>query len=158
MTGILLLDVDGPLYPYDATDEARLRDGFRPYPEDVWLNPRHGPRLLELAAKTGWELAWCTTWEDAANTWIGPPLGLPVLPVIRFRSVREWKFAAVAEYAAGRPLAWFDDDFHLFPEALATFEKSRADTPTLLHHVSPATGLRDHDFAAVQEWAVRGPG
>jgi hypothetical protein len=154
---LLLLDVDGPLFPYDATDELRAARGYRPYPEDVWLNPEHGPRLLRLAARTGWTLVWCTTWEGEANTWIGPPLGLPELPVIHFRGIRAWKFAAVAEYAAGRPLAWFDDDFHLFPEALAVFEKSRAGLATLLHHVSPATGLREADFTAVEEWVAGRP-
>ncbi|TVT42405.1 hypothetical protein FNH05_22380 [Amycolatopsis rhizosphaerae] len=74
--------------------------------------------------------------------------------MIHFRNVTSWKFGAVAQYARGRPLAWFDDDFDLFPHQLAEFEAARKGVPTLLHTVSPSEGLREEDFDAVAEWAA----
>lgn len=162
--GLLLLDVDGPLNPYAGTNKPRLRAGYRKYritPDDwdgygdtlsVWLRREHGQQLLDLAETTDLELVWATTWEDQANVWIAGKVGLPQLPVIHFRNATTWKFGAVLDYAAGRPLAWFDDDFHLFPNEMAEFMTARTGVPTLLHHVSPRDGLVDEDFAVIVDW------
>ena len=100
---LLFLDVDDPLNPF-AAKPTRRPDGYekhrmaprrwmeaerewlrakgRPFkrakPLRVWLNPAHGPALLDLPV----ELVWATTWEQEANEWIGPVLGLPALPVV----------------------------------------------------------------------------
>jgi hypothetical protein len=83
-----------------------------------------------------------------ANTHVGPAIGLPELPVIEFspddlNRGGSWKWAAVAEYADGRPLAWLDDDHSspLFRGGRETFDEARAGMPTLLCHVDPAHGL-----------------
>ena len=191
--GLLLLDVDGPLYPYDAkpsrrpvgyntyryvapngwyTDReyrrTRLKHALR-----VWLNPDHGPMLLDLVAHTGLELVWATSWGDLANTCIGPTIGLPTLPVVPFgppdwtpagwSSSGAWKWRAVEQYAAGRPLAWLDDE-HNYPayahnwtaflDAREAFHRRRAGIPTLLAHINPQIGLQPTDLDVVRQWVT----
>lgn len=153
---LLLLDVDGPLNPFRATKPAgytahKLPTSGQTF--NVWLNHDHGRMLLDFADEHGVELAWCTTWEHDANVCIGPHIGLPKLPVIEFGfTAHQWKFNAVLDYAAGRPLAWLDDDFLLFPKERAWFDERRTDTPTLLHLVSPGVGLTADDLRAVADW------
>jgi hypothetical protein len=155
---LLLLDVDGPLNPFRATNpegytKHRLPTAGQSF--EVWLNHDHGAMLLDFAQRHGFELVWCTTWEHDANICIGPHIGLPELPVIEFGfTATEWKFNAVLEYAAGRQLAWLDDDFLLFRAEREWFEQQRGDTPTLLHLVSPRVGITADDLTAVGAWAV----
>jgi len=169
--GLLLLDVDGPLNPY-AAKRTRRRAGYATYRRTrsggwhtgrdarrfrglrVWLNPAHGAQLLALAEDTGLELAWATTWQHEANERIGPAIGLPALPVVGFPDYDHgWKWRGVAEYAAGRPLAWFDDE-HDEHAGAAEFTRLRAGTPTLLCHVDPGQGLGTAHLAAVRAWAT----
>ena len=166
---LLLIDVDGPLNPF-AAKPTRRPEGYTTHrlapkgcnprkPYRVWLNPGHGRMLLDFAETAGVELVWCTTWEHDANKMIGPVIGLPVLPVIElgFPATR-WKFGAVAEYAAGLPLAWLDDDFDEHRTARRWFDAQRADMPTLLHHVDARIGLTDADLDAVAAWAFSAGG
>ncbi|WP_433262842.1 HAD domain-containing protein [Actinosynnema sp. CS-041913] len=157
---LVLLDVDGPLNPWaakappDGYVEFRWRlSRWSRKTQHAWLNPAHGPALLDLAERVGADLAWATTWEDRANATIGPALGLPVLPVVGLRAYEGrpgWKYAAVGRFAAGRPLAWVDDDFGLFPSAREAFLQRRRDVTALIP-VDPATGLTEEHFAAVAE-------
>ncbi|WP_103354853.1 hypothetical protein [Amycolatopsis sp. CA-128772] len=62
----------------------------------------------------------------------------------------------MARFAAGRPLAWFDDDFELFPEARREFVERRADLPTELIPVDAHTGLTAEHFAHLEAW-LSGP-
>lgn len=171
--GLLLLDVDGPLNPY-AAKRTRRPEGYETYRRTrhgggwhagrdarrfrglrVWLNPGHGAQLLAVADETGLELAWATTWLHEANDRIGPAIGLPKLPVVEFPDYdRGWKWRGVAEFAAGRPLAWFDDE-HDEHHGAEDFTRLRAGTPTLLHHVDPRQGLGSAHMAAVRAWARR---
>jgi hypothetical protein len=160
---ILFLDVDGVLNPFAGKPERRP-DGYETHritpagwgaPLRVWLNPSHGPMLLDLAERAGIELVWATTWEHQANEQIGPRIGLPELPVVEFGSALSsgaWKWAAVAEYADGRPLAWFDDDFQAQPARLG-FDLARRNMPTRLCRIDPAVGLVQSDLDAVEKWA-----
>jgi hypothetical protein len=104
---LLLVDVDGPLNPYaakpqhrpegyethrlltprwEAAERRRLAVWGMPHkrvkPLRVWLNPAHGRALARLP----FELAWATTWEEEANNFVAPVLGLPVLPFVRWSS------------------------------------------------------------------------
>lgn len=166
---LVLLDVDGPLNPYGAKP-SRRPDGYtthrlRPHgferarkPLRVWLHPGHGRLLLAFAAEHDADLVWATTWEHDANTMIGPVIGLPELPVIKFGdhpgTVQGWKFPAVARYATGRPIVWFDDDFALQEKTrqLCRWAAERYAVPTLLHHVDPGTGLTADDLATAGKW------
>lgn len=165
---ILFLDVDGPLNPYAAKPTRRPEgyDTHRITPPGwaeairVWLNPEHGPMLLTFAEKTGAELVWATTWEDGANEHIGPRIGLPELPVVHFGTSlgrHDWKWLAVADYAAGRPLAWLDDDFAHFqwPATQTTFKEARGDLPTMLYTINPGIGMRKEDLDAIEQWMKR---
>lgn len=185
--GLLLLDVDGPLNPYAARQtarppgyvtyrltpgggwytgrEARRRKGMR-----VWLHPGHGELLRTLAAETGLELVWATTWQHEANTLIGPAIGLDPLPVIEFppadlepvgmayrwRRDGGWKWPAVAAFAGEQPLAWLDDEFNdtTFAAARATFDHERQGCPTLLCQVDPRGGLRTGHADRIRAWAT----
>lgn len=181
-TGLLLLDVDGPLNPY----RSWLARGYLTYRDHdggwgrsslfgrghrVRLNPGHGALLTALAKETGLELVWATAWEHAANERIAPVIGLDRLPVIEFpetdvsydhrgylswRADGGWKWPAVSAYAAGRPLAWLDDEHGGadFAAARAAFDRDRAGCPTLLCHVDPRRGLRSAHLDRVRAWAA----
>ncbi|HEY3471150.1 MAG TPA: hypothetical protein VGL47_38865 [Amycolatopsis sp.] len=167
MRPLILLDVDGPLSPWAAPRHAKPA-GYAEHSwrlsrwsrkrQRIWLNPAHGPRLVALAGSADAELAWATSWEHRANRQVGPAIGLPPLPVVEFAGEQPtWKFGPVARFAAGRPLAWFDDDFDLFPAARTAFLERRAALPTELIDVDAHTGLTDHHFDRLERW-LRGVG
>ncbi|MEW2493856.1 hypothetical protein AB0942_09950 [Streptomyces nodosus] len=173
---LLLLDVDGPLNPFDAPPHRRPA-GYRTHrmkpdnwiaqhggmpehrvkPLRVWLNPSHGPALMALP----YELVWATTWEHDANDWIGWRIGLPReqdLPVIEFGDqwtvrpdgtyVKTWP---IVEYTAGRPFAWVDDQISDVDRAYVDHHHPG---PALLHRVDPRKGLTEDDFAVLANWAA----
>ncbi|MEU6152712.1 HAD domain-containing protein [Actinosynnema sp. NPDC047251] len=160
MRPLLLLDVDGPLNPWaaktppDGYVEHRWRlSRWRRRTQHAWLNAAHGTALLDLAAHLDADLAWATSWEHRANTTVGPALGLPDLPVIGLRAYEGrpvWKYAAVGRFAAGRPLAWFDDDFDLYRSAREAFLARRREITALIA-VDPATGLRVEHLRAAED-------
>jgi hypothetical protein len=168
---LLLLDVDGPLNPCEAKAHRRPHgyETFRLRPSDlhpsekpfrVWLAPEHGPMLRRFAEQHDLEMVWATTWQHDANTMIGPKIGLPELPVIEFKGLFNsdaWKWAAVADYADGRPLVWFDDDFALpwHSRAATVFQQVREGLPTLLHRVDPRIGLTVLDLNQAGRWLDR---
>lgn len=157
---LLLLDVDGVLNPFGASRNWLDKSNFRRrnttvangFTFPVWINRDHGKLLLDLCVDNNLELTWCTTWEDEANDFIGPRLGLPQLPVIKFVwEPYTWKYDAVLEYAADRPLAWLDDDFDRFDRN--DFMDARAGVPTLLQQCVSETGLTTDDLDAIDKWA-----
>lgn len=169
MKPILFLDVDGPLNPYaekpwrrpDGYTTHRLRPAgweWKKKPLRVWLNPSHGPLLLDFASRHDLELVWATTWEHDANKYIAPVLGLPELSVVEFSSHKGtgygWKFPAVRDFAAGRSLAWLDDDFSksYVVNALSSFRLDRGDSPTFLKSINPRVGLLEKDLEEVGVW------
>jgi hypothetical protein len=164
MKPLLLIDVDGPLNPYEALLETRPPAGYsvhvvRPAGfEDgltVLLNPEHGRALLELA--DAYDLVWATTWRADANVWIGPVLGLPELPWVDWPAPHGlsatgpmWKTRRVLEFADGRPFAWVDDELTRSDEE---WVRARYDAATLLLPVDPATGLCRHHFEQLAAFA-----
>ena len=157
---ILFLDVDGPLNPYAAGGKAQRRpEGYQTFrffagaPGNgwgkrglrVWLNPGHGEQLLALP----YDLVWGTTWEDLANEHISPAIGLPELPVVHF-GFEGSKIPSLVRYAAGRPFAWVDDEIGTSDHAYVVREHAGS---SLLHHVSPRSGLLPADFDLLREWA-----
>lgn len=174
MKPVLLLDVDGPLNPWNNKPHRRPAgyDTFRfpvagttaRRPMRVWLRPAHGPQLLTLADRCGFKLVWATSWQAEANEFISPALGLPELPIVPFPEfdpvrgwprVGHWKWDAVADYAGDRPLVWLDDE-HQGRAQQANRERfllRRGRVPTLLHHVSPRAGIDQPDLDAVEQFA-----
>ncbi|MET8225674.1 hypothetical protein [Streptomyces sp. NPDC005301] len=177
---VLLVDVDGPLNPYaakpyrrpegyethrlltpnwEAAERRRLTEFGLPdkavKPLRVWLDPRHGPALTALP----FDLVWATTWEDEANDFIAPVLGLPRLPFISWPAQRPepadgvfWKTPAIVAWAKGRVFAWIDDEI---TEADRTWVLDHHDGPALLHRVDPRSGLVDEDFDVLGAWAAQ---
>lgn len=166
---LLLIDVDGPLNPYAAKPSKRP-EGYLTYRKPffdparnkmhelrVWLNPDHGKMLNEFAVSNGLELAWCTTWNSEANSWIGPKIGLTEnWPTIMFDPIELadtniWKFNAVEKYAQGRDLIWLDDDFNSYPRARDSFKLRRMHSSnTMLHWVSPRLGITKQDLIDIK--------
>ncbi|MFK0172634.1 hypothetical protein ACIQU5_27940 [Streptomyces sp. NPDC090306] len=170
---LLLLDVDGPLNPFDVPKDY-VPEGYEAHlmkpaswiaqfphrpasyvkPLTVRLHPDHGAHLLALP----FDLVWATTWEHDADEWIGQRIGLPPLPVIEFgdqhvtRSDGTYvKTHPIVEYAAGRPFAWVDDQIL---DVDREYVAARHDGPALLHYVNPAVGLTEQDFTTLADWAA----
>jgi hypothetical protein len=166
---IMLLDVDGPLNPY-AAKPTRRPEGFethRTYPRGwetgkglrVWLNPSHGPKLMDC----GYDIVWCTAWEDEANEWIGPHIGLPELPAIEWGPHEtyldkklHWKTHQIATYMQenhpGVPFIWVDDEATKKDEE---YLETKLDIPLKVCIIDPKTGLEDKDFDKMTEWAAK---
>lgn len=175
---LLYLDVDGPLNPYAAKPERRpagyTTHRMKPQgwlaqhpgqpaayvkPLRVWLNPDHGRQLLQLGGL--FDLVWATTWVGEANTYIGPVLGLPELPVVDWPEAAAaeaseahpgvfWKTRRLVEHAGGRPFAWVDDEIGSHDRHfVATHHRNSA----LLHRVDARLGLREEDFEVLAAFA-----
>jgi hypothetical protein len=137
---LLLLDVDGVLIPYAATERPA---GFKQHElldEQVWLAPHHGAWLRPLCDR--FQLVWATGWEHDANRLIAPILGLPTLPVIEFPRNADGRFTklpSITRFAAGRPLVWIDDELTHAAHAWAAGRTP----PARLIDVDPAIGLTE---------------
>lgn len=110
------------------------------------------------AGRASFDWVWATTWEEEANTFVAPVLGLPELPFIPWPSPRPeprggvfWKTPGIVAWAKGRGFAWVDDEI---AEADRTWVKEHHDGPALLHRIDPRRGLADNDFATLTAWAA----
>ena len=161
----LLIDVDGPLNPFDAPWFVRgeAADGYEFHlltplgGPSYWvaLNADHGRQLLRLAE--WFELAWATTWRDDANRLIAPILGLPhdlpVIPLVgpTFHvALRCWKTDQIADWVGRRAFAWFDDEID--PPTRHWLGAQTGLGPHLALHVSPRTGLTPTDVEALERF------
>lgn len=164
MKPFLMIDVDGPLNPWAATNSKRpkMYKRYRIGPYAVWLARRHGQELNRLTDV--FDLVWCTTWEHQANTDIGPKIGLPDLPVIEFtKHLPEqppepglhWKTVVITAYALAhkRAFVWVDDEVGVKDDLYFT---QRCGAPFLTKRIDPAVGLADSDFEELRKWAEGG--
>jgi hypothetical protein len=149
---ILAVDVDGviSLFGYDETPaESRLEmvDGML-----HCISLATGGRLRRLAEH--YDLVWATGWEDKANFYLPPLLGLPELPHLTFDGAARfgsahWKLGPLDAYGQGRALAWVDDNFD---ESCYRWAQERRE-PTLLVPTEPALGLEEVQTEALAGWA-----
>ena len=176
---LLLVDVDGPLNPYaakahqrpagytthrlltprwEAAERSRLCQcglpNKRVKPLRVWLNPGHGAALAALP----FDLVWATTWEQEANNYVAPVLGLPELPFITWTEPRPdpgggvfWKTPQIVAWARDRAFAWVDDEI---TDADRAWVRAHHVGPALLHRIDPRVGLDAADLAKLADWAV----
>ncbi|HXZ64234.1 MAG TPA: HAD domain-containing protein [Streptosporangiaceae bacterium] len=150
---VLLVDVDGVLNPWGATD---CPPGFSTHDffpgERVLLSRAHGELLTSLAS--AYELVWATAWEHNANRFIAPVLALPELPVIEFpvdgRDPYFRKLPAVIEAVGQRPCAWIDDEHRPDHYTWA----ARRGVPTLIVDIDPAEGLTLDAVTRLADWAA----
>jgi hypothetical protein len=151
---ILFVDVDGVISLF----------GFRPgSPPGAFhhidgivhcIGHEAGPRLRRLAER--YELVWATGWEEKANEYLPPMLGLEEreLPVLTFdgRAVfgsAHWKVDAIDEYAGSRPAAWIDDNLDDTCWAWAAGREA----PTLLIETQSPVGITKEDVERLIEFA-----
>ena len=108
----------------------------------------------------GVEVVWATTWQEHANTYFAPILGIPPLPVA-VRGDREeewgpaeWKSVRLAAGFPGRPLLWVDD----MPPEWAGYQLDALRKPndralTRLQWIrDPAVGITPDDVVETDEW------
>lgn len=154
MRPLILIDVDGVLSPDFRCNPpfCRCHPGWikRKVTAEgseltLILNPRHGKMLLDLAAETGAELAWASTWESWANVCVGPLIGLPELPWAP--APRGRKAPSVVPWTAGRPFVWLEDD-----PAIARRAAELADQPHLVVLVDERYGLTGDHLAQARAW------
>jgi hypothetical protein len=119
-----------------------------------YLSGTAGGHLRRLSE--AFELVWCTGWEEKADQYLRPALGLEQRwPHLCFDTTPvpggHWKLAAIDRYAGpGRPLAWIDDAHE---ERCLAWARSRRG-PTLLMSTEPATGLTEAQVERLLEWAA----
>ncbi|MBW8486118.1 HAD domain-containing protein [Actinomadura parmotrematis] len=156
---LVLLDVDGVLNPFERPGEEyhRHRCSPRGVTFRLWLNAGHGRMLLDLAERTGAEIAWASYWCEEANEWIAPRVGLPALPYVpipQFPGAEEgvslgaWKVRHVAAWVGDRPFVWFEDEL----DAAERLAGEDGVPPHLLVAVDPMEGLAAHHLDRAAEW------
>lgn len=137
---LLLLDIGGVICiqgAFGAEGSVEVGGATRS------LAPEVGGKLRELLVH--FELAWASAWGAAANSNLGPALGLPPLDYVRFGSDGEfgenYKLPGVRDFVSGRAAAWVDDDL-----GAGCLEWARTrEQPTLLVETDPHAGLAwDH--------------
>lgn len=158
---LILVDVDGVInhrimFSSSARRHLAHRHGWRT--GRAWsngeasaliVNPAFGQLLRSLAEDTGAELAWATTWEDAANLYIAPLAGLPQLPVAAPAPYKA-KAGHVVPWTGGRPWVWLDDSEREL--AAADLLANQAGQPHLCVRVNPARGLTAADVTQARAW------
>ena len=150
---VLAVDVDGVISLFGFEGGLDRPPGLMQLVDGVphCISLEAGGRLLRLAEH--YELVWATGWEEKANEYLPPLLGLPPLPVLRFGSdarfgTAHWKLGPIGEYARGRALAWIDDSF-----SKECFEWAEArPEPTLLVHTRSDIGIEDAHVDALIAW------
>lgn len=119
-----------------------------------------GAAWLRSLLDRGIDVVWATTWQEHANTYFAPTLGIPPLPVA-VRGAREeewgpaeWKSVRLAAGFPGRPLLWVDD----MPPVWAGYQLDALRKPndralTRLQWVrDSAVGITPDDVAEMDAW------
>jgi hypothetical protein len=152
---ILAVDIDGVISLFGAEEKPdraftklELVDGV---PHLISLPV--GDRLVRLSEH--FELVWASGWEDKANFYLPPLLGLPELPHVSFdgavrAGAAHWKVGALDEYGAGRAMAWIDDNFD---RSCYEWAEQR-EHPTLLVPTETHLGLEEAHVEALRRWAL----
>ena len=152
---VLLVDVDGVISLFGFAQEDRP-DGAFHWVNGVlhYLSQGAGERLLRLQER--YELVWATGWEETANEYLPPLLGLPgELPCLSFDVMPRfgschWKVAAIDAYAGpDQPLAWIDDNHD---DGCHTWAAQRPG-PTLLVTTKSPVGIDDTHVTQLITWA-----
>jgi len=113
-----------------------------------------GVEWVRSLVARGVDARWCTTWQDYANTYFAPRLGLPSLPVItgdplpRHDTSVDWKIRNIAATTRGRPVLWVDDQ--PCDDGLRYSHTPRALTE--VRGIDPTVGISAGDVKAMDAW------
>lgn len=151
---ILAVDVDGviSLFGFEEPPE-RSRARFQLVDGMVHcISLVAGDRLNRLGEH--FELVWATGWEEKANFYLPDLLGIPELPFVSFDGAARfgsahWKLGPLEEFAAGRALAWIDDNFN---EGCYEWAKQREES-TLLVPTESHLGIEEAHVGTLESWA-----
>ncbi|MGW2029206.1 hypothetical protein [Streptomyces sp. NPDC001356] len=168
----LLLDIDGVLIPFPdadgATPASHVRHDVVPTgrsaddPVTIWLNPDHGPMLMDVIRTGLITPIWCTSWRQDATTLIGPLLDLPPLPHVDLPrpdittshpNGYLWKRDHVDAWLGDEPAVWIDDDFTGLDHEWSAERVARG-LPTLLIQPNPRVGIEPQHLAEISAWAT----
>jgi len=169
----LLLDVDGVLVPFPdaegASPATHTRHDVVPAGRDpgapvtIWLNPAHGPLLMQVIRTGLVTPVWCTSWRQDATTLIGPLLSLPPLPYVDLPRPQIttshpngylWKRDHADTWLGDAPAIWIDDDFTGLDHVWAA-ERTAQGQATALVQPDPHVGLLAEHLVEVLAWAAR---
>lgn len=169
----LLLDVDGVLIPFPdeagASPATHTRHEVVPTgrrvddPVTAWLNPVHGPLLMNIIRSGLVTPVWCSSWRQDATNLVGPLLGLPPLPYIDLPRPQIttshpngylWKRDYVDMWLGDAPAAWIDDDFTALDHEWAD-RRTKSGSLTLLVQPARRVGLKAEHLDTIATWAER---
>lgn len=124
-----------------------------------WLSGIGADWIRSLLAG-GVEVVWATTWQEYANVYFAPALGIPELPVATTgREVHgwdssDWKSVRLRERFPGRPLVWVDDN-PVSGDAFAIDEMRAPHDRALTYFQligNPREGIRADHVRSVEAW------
>jgi hypothetical protein len=152
---LLLVDIDGVISLFGFDRETRPPGSFIAVEGIMhFLSASAGEHLRRLAE--GFELVWCSGWEEKANEYLPGALGLGAgLPHLSFdnrpANSAHWKLTAIERYAGPtRPLAWIDDAHDAATRSWAAARPG----PTLIVTTEPPVGLTEADVKCLLGWAA----
>lgn len=152
---LLFVDIDGVISLWGFASDSRPAGAFHDVDGVIhFLSADAGISLLALAG--GFDLVWCSGWEEKADEHLPHALALPAgLPFLSFsrdpgRADAHWKLAAIDAYAGPqRPLAWINDA----PDTACDAWSVRRGAPTLLLTTTSAAGLSAAHVDELEAWA-----
>jgi len=156
---LLLVDVDGVLAPFGhgASEEERAAEGTLDV-DGLGIRIVRDLRGWISRLEDAFECVWATAWEHKAPLVFGRVFrfgsGWPVIPFSGPNGGGPtWKLVHVAgwceENAAGRRVAWIDDDL-----SWDAREWARRRDETLLVRTDPARGMTAADVDRLLAWAA----
>ncbi|CAN7354809.1 hypothetical protein LJR045_002056 [Microbacterium sp. LjRoot45] len=124
-----------------------------------WLSGTGADWIRSLLAR-GVEVVWATTWQEYANVYFAPALGIPELAVattgkeVQGWDSSDWKSVRLRERFPGRPIVWVDDnpvsaDKYAIDEMRAPHDRALAYFQLILN---AREGIRADHIQTVEEW------